>query len=879
MTKFKKALCMLLFAACFLMILPHAPSSASSAATTNMVSRSDVEFRYTKGLFNGSEPILLEFVLYEGRYYLPMISIARLARFETKEYDSTSIRLEQGYRIINIEPDGDIYDTAFGTDKANVLIIGDEWYAEAVPMLRFLGADVDVDENGLLKISNDLVTIWDVLGDLRTFDPKTIDLTLVYEDGQKAVMRKAWCDMALDLLDKANGEGLGAFSGAHLESALRDALEADISDYSFADREEKEYLERNEKKTEADPRILKKIADCVSKGKTIESDIEDLVELDLNLIEFYDFELIDQLREAFTVNDDFQHWNDLAHAINGGLSESFLKVKDNFDTATDYLKCIRVVTGVITGCMKDLSYTAETRQLLSAAIDKEFCDFVDNEYPCGSSWTMIARVLGASLETTEAVFTAENLHAFVDFFEKKFVSDGAEWMLDQFVTGYGKLIKILVDAGWTAFSLVFKDQLEAVSDDLDAIYLSKFTRDICSYALHYADERQGSGLMDENALQHLRSLCILGWRCGLSFGENFSNSLAHLFDSKADYYASIYGDKTHVSVANNMARRFWRASNCTVKPVQSISAYEDDLTGKVKWYDNEDYAQETEIVPVPEQSGVVREQLRQKLTMVGLDGNVYAITENNELWCWGRGVYFGSSPNRIMNNAVELFRTEDPYSVLALDSAHTLWQVAVSFQTAPKAKEIMSNVRCVEYGNNEIFAICMDGSLWLLNQDSDGNIISGRYENELLDENVQSIVACGGMYFSLHNDGSLWACGSGECRYTCYGGYMEPGVEWSKEAAIAELAEERGRYPYFSLGDGTEEGSETLVRIADDVKHISCVPVKSIAANGTVEFGCTCYIIKEDGSLWGWGYNEDYNLGDGTAENRSEPVKSWMMLR
>ena len=33
------------------------------------------------------------------------------------------------------------------------------------------------------------------------------------------------------------------------------------------------------------------------------------------------------------------------------------------------------------------------------------------------------------------------------------------------------------------------------------------------------------------------------------------------------------------------------------------------------------------------------------------------------------------------------------------------------------------------------------------------------------------------------------------------------------------------------------------------------------------------FAIKNDGSLWAWGYNEYGQLGDGTTENKSAPVK------
>ncbi|MCL2503242.1 MAG: cell wall-binding repeat-containing protein [Coriobacteriia bacterium] len=70
------------------------------------------------------------------------------------------------------------------------------------------------------------------------------------------------------------------------------------------------------------------------------------------------------------------------------------------------------------------------------------------------------------------------------------------------------------------------------------------------------------------------------------------------------------------------------------------------------------------------------------------------------------------------------------------------------------------------------------------------------------------------------------------------------------------------------LGDGTWEGKSapTLIGDATDWKAVS-------AGGGNFFAGAHSLALKEDGSLWAWGANNYGQLGDGTWEGKSTPVR------
>ena len=148
---------------------------------------------------------------------------------------------------------------------------------------------------------------------------------------------------------------------------------------------------------------------------------------------------------------------------------------------------------------------------------------------------------------------------------------------------------------------------------------------------------------------------------------------------------------------------------------------------------------------------------------------------------------------------------------------------------------INNDIKQIACGRNCTYILKNDGSVWSCGNNSYGQLGLGGDKDYFAHKTFTQIatdvkqVSCGqyGHVFILKNDGSIWGCGKNDARQ-------------------------------LGLGDNTHRTSFTQVteNINNDVKQISC------GHNHTI-------IIKNDGSLWGCGYNNDGELGLGDYDNRS----------
>jgi len=235
-----------------------------------------------------------------------------------------------------------------------------------------------------------------------------------------------------------------------------------------------------------------------------------------------------------------------------------------------------------------------------------------------------------------------------------------------------------------------------------------------------------------------------------------------------------------------------------------------------------------EVLPAPdEQPAPELERVLQNVTAVSAGPwHTLAITESGTLWAWG-GVTWPGMNIILGDGTTEQRLTPVP---------------------------IMEDVISAAAGETHSLAVTSDGVLWAWGQNFVGQLGDGTTENRLspvpIMEGViyatiapttaNSSVMESQRSFAITEDGTLWGWGQN-------GG-------WDGVTGF--------------LGDGTAEGDwgsieghrPTPVRIMDDV--LSVVPTQGGG-----------FAITSDNVLWGWGSNWMGQLGDGTTEDRTSPVR------
>ncbi len=234
------------------------------------------------------------------------------------------------------------------------------------------------------------------------------------------------------------------------------------------------------------------------------------------------------------------------------------------------------------------------------------------------------------------------------------------------------------------------------------------------------------------------------------------------------------------------------------------------------------------------------------------------VKTDGTLWGWGYNDYgeLGSAGG-YNPNPLQLFPGTDweqveagYYMSFALKSDGTLWawgyngygllgngttthsDTPVQVGTATDWASISTN----PYGEYAL-AIKTDGTLWVWGSDNDyGQFGTGDTDNSLVpiqsgtDTDWAKVDA--GVYHSvgLKTDGTAWCWG--------YNGEGE-------------------------LGNGTYDDSDTPVQVGTGTDW----------ADMTTGYYCT-NAVKTDGTLWGWGYNGYGQLGNGTTDDTNVPVQS-----
>ncbi|HSN57776.1 MAG TPA: hypothetical protein VLT32_24120 [Candidatus Sulfomarinibacteraceae bacterium] len=236
----------------------------------------------------------------------------------------------------------------------------------------------------------------------------------------------------------------------------------------------------------------------------------------------------------------------------------------------------------------------------------------------------------------------------------------------------------------------------------------------------------------------------------------------------------------------------------------------------------------------------------------------YAVREDGTVWAWGYNPFGEIDPG--VHGSGTLY----PIQIAGLED-----MVAVSgyYRT--------------------ILALKADGTVWAWGYNGYGQIGDGTTEDRLTPvqvpglANVIAIETGQDHSLALAADGTVWAWGGNKYGQLGDGTMTDRPVPGPVPGLSNIISISAGQYHSLALEDAdrntvwgwglnshgaTGTGGSTLhqttaakVQEFDDVRFIRAGSDYS-------------YAIKQDGTLWGWGYNGDYQLGDGTDVDRLEPV-------
>ena len=207
----------------------------------------------------------------------------------------------------------------------------------------------------------------------------------------------------------------------------------------------------------------------------------------------------------------------------------------------------------------------------------------------------------------------------------------------------------------------------------------------------------------------------------------------------------------------------------------------------------------------------------------------------------------------------------------------------------------LSGITAVSNGaRNYSLALREDGTVWAWRMNRNGNIGDGTYEDRPIPimvsglNNVKAISAYHNS-FALKEDGTVWAWGNNSVgglgdgttihRSTPVQVQSLKGITAISAGSAHSLALRNdgtvwawGLNAYGRLGNGTSEEYDTVTKsyhpnpIPKQVQNLSDVIAISAGTQHSLA-------LKNDGTVWAWGCNNDGELGDGTFISKYTPVQ------
>jgi alpha-tubulin suppressor-like RCC1 family protein len=242
------------------------------------------------------------------------------------------------------------------------------------------------------------------------------------------------------------------------------------------------------------------------------------------------------------------------------------------------------------------------------------------------------------------------------------------------------------------------------------------------------------------------------------------------------------------------------------------------------------------------------------------DYDIFATKTDGTLWSWGLGNVYGqlglgdvsvsySTPQQVGGLEDWSKVSSGRYHVLALKTDGTLWtwgrnengelglgHISPAMYSSPVQIGALTTWEDIITNYYGAYALKSDGTLWSWGYNGDGQLGLGdtnpRSSPVQVGSNYSDVI--GGSFnscFGIKTDGTLWTWG-------------------------------RNDYGQLGLGDITARSTPTKVGL-----------LTNWAVDNLGSQNASANMVKTDGTLWDWGYNGYYDLGQSDIVDRSSPTQ------
>lgn len=255
--------------------------------------------------------------------------------------------------------------------------------------------------------------------------------------------------------------------------------------------------------------------------------------------------------------------------------------------------------------------------------------------------------------------------------------------------------------------------------------------------------------------------------------------------------------------------------------------------------------------------------------------NSAAIKSDDTLWLWGSNAHFqigdGTSasapaPVQVMENVLSVSVSGTHVMALTTEHLYFAWgsnENNILGDGNPteiyEPVKIMDNVKSASIYSGHSLAVTSDNTLYAFGDNSMGQLGTGDFLNtsvpSLVMSDVQTAAAGAQHSICLKTDGTVWTWGSNTF------GQIGNG---QAEDVYSAFGVWRGGHPVWADASGNETNT---------VSPISYKPAQVFenAADISAKWH-TSYAISKDGALYGWGWNELYQLGNDTRLSTASPL-------